>query len=93
MTRLNVVGADLARNEAVHGMTDVTGFGLLGHALEMARGAGLTLRLRVDDAPLLAQAESSPAPASSPAPRTETGQATASPLCSLTGSRTGAACC
>ena len=58
MTRLNVVGADLARNEAVHGMTDVTGFGLLGHALEMARGAGLTLRLGVDDAPLLAQAES-----------------------------------
>ena len=46
MTRLNVIGADLARDEAVHGMTDVTGFGLLGHALEMARGAGLTLRLR-----------------------------------------------
>ena len=59
MTRLNVIGADLARDEAVHGMTDVTGFGLLGHALEMARGAGLTVRLRVDDAPLLAQAESS----------------------------------
>jgi selenide,water dikinase len=58
MTRLNVVGADLARDEAVHGMTDVTGFGLLGHALEMARGAGLTVRLRVDDAPQLAQAES-----------------------------------
>jgi selenide, water dikinase len=58
MTRLNVVGADLALNEAVHGMTDVTGFGLLGHALEMARGAGLTVRLRFDDAPLLAQAES-----------------------------------
>jgi selenide,water dikinase len=37
-------------------MTDVTGFGLLGHALEMARGAGLTVRLRADDAPLLAQA-------------------------------------
>jgi selenide,water dikinase len=58
MTRLNAVGADLARDEAVHGMTDVTGFGLLGHALEMARGAGLTIRLRFDDAPLLAQAES-----------------------------------
>ena len=57
MTRLNVVGADLARDEGVHGMTDVTGFGLLGHALEMARGAGLTVRLHVDDAPLLAQAE------------------------------------
>jgi selenide, water dikinase len=58
MTRLNVIGADLAREEAVHGMTDVTGFGLLGHALEMARGAGLTVRLRFDEAPLLAQAES-----------------------------------
>jgi selenide, water dikinase len=57
MTRLNLVGADLARDEAVHGMTDVTGFGLLGHALEMARGAGVTVRLRVDDAPLLGQAE------------------------------------
>ena len=57
MTRLNVVGADLARDEAVHGMTDVTGFGLLGHALEMARGAGLTVRLRFDDAPQLVQAE------------------------------------
>jgi selenide, water dikinase len=58
MTRLNAVGADLAREEAVHAMTDVTGFGLLGHALEMARGAGLTVRLRAGDAPLLAQAGS-----------------------------------
>jgi selenide,water dikinase len=39
-------------------MTDVTGFGLLGHALEMARGAGVTVRLRLDDVPLLAQAGS-----------------------------------
>jgi selenide,water dikinase len=57
MTRLNLVGADLARDEAVHAMTDVTGFGLLGHALEMARGAGVTVRLRLDDVPLLSQAE------------------------------------
>jgi selenide,water dikinase len=57
MTRLNVVGAELAREEVIHAMTDVTGFGLLGHALEMARGAGVTVRLRVDDAPLLTQAE------------------------------------
>jgi len=41
MTRLNVVGADLARMKEVRAMTDVTGFGLLGHALEMARGAGV----------------------------------------------------
>jgi selenide,water dikinase len=57
MTRLNVVGAELARMPDVHAMTDVTGFGLLGHALEMARGAGVTVRLRVDEAPLLDQAE------------------------------------
>jgi selenide,water dikinase len=58
MTRLNVVGAELAREEVIHAMTDVTGFGLLGHALEMARGAGVTVHLRLDDVPLLVQAES-----------------------------------
>ena len=58
MTRLNVVGAELARMKDVHAMTDVTGFGLLGHALEMARGAGVTVRLRLHDVPLLDQAES-----------------------------------
>jgi selenide, water dikinase len=57
-TRLNVVGAELAREEVIHAMTDVTGFGLLGHALEMARGAGVTVHLRLDDVPLLVQAES-----------------------------------
>ena len=39
-TQLNRIGAALARLDAVHAMTDVTGFGLLGHALEMARGSG-----------------------------------------------------
>ena len=38
-------------------MTDVTGFGLLGHALEMARGAGVTVNLRLGDVPLLNEAE------------------------------------
>ncbi len=37
----------------MHAVTDVTGFGLLGHALEMARGAGLTARLRLDSLPWL----------------------------------------
>lgn len=41
-TQLNAVGPALAELAGVHAMTDVTGFGLLGHALEMARGAGLT---------------------------------------------------
>jgi selenide,water dikinase len=58
MTRLNAVGAELAKEQAVHAITDVTGFGLVGHALEMARGAGMTVRLRLDDVPTLSQAES-----------------------------------
>jgi len=41
-TQLNTVGRDLPGLAGVHAVTDVTGFGLLGHALEMARGAGLT---------------------------------------------------
>ncbi len=44
-TRLNDFGARLAGREGVHALTDVTGFGLLGHALEMARGAGLTVEI------------------------------------------------
>ncbi len=55
-TRLNSVGAELARDDAVHAMTDITGFGLLGHGLEMARGSGLTLELWADEVPLLGRA-------------------------------------
>ena len=44
-TQLNTVGPDLAALSGVHAMTDVTGFGLFGHALEMARGAGLTAEI------------------------------------------------
>ena len=44
-TRLNRPGPELARLPGVHAMTDVTGFGLLGHTLEMARGANLTAHL------------------------------------------------
>jgi selenide, water dikinase len=58
MTLLNRVGADLANESAVHTITDVTGFGLLGHALEMARGANVTLVVRFDDLPLLSDAAS-----------------------------------
>src|SRR5262249_36135065 len=55
-TLLNRIGADLARNAAVHAMTDVTGFGLLGHGLEMARGSNLSLVIRADELPLLPDA-------------------------------------
>jgi len=50
-TRLNRPGADLAALDGVHAMTDVTGFGLLGHTLELARGAKLTARVRYADLP------------------------------------------
>ena len=44
-TRLNTPGIALAEMDGVHAITDVTGFGLAGHALEMARGAGLGITL------------------------------------------------
>jgi selenide,water dikinase len=56
-TLLNRVGLSLAQDEDVHGMTDVTGFGLLGHSLELARGGGISLDIRYDRVPFLAQAE------------------------------------
>jgi selenide,water dikinase len=52
-TQLNTPGPDLAALEGVHAMTDVTGFGLAGHALEMARGAAVTVELDWDQVPLL----------------------------------------
>lgn len=52
-TRPNAIGAELAREDAVHAMTDVTGFGLLGHLLEMCRGAGVGARLDFGSLPLL----------------------------------------
>jgi selenide, water dikinase len=55
-TLLNRIGAELARDADVHAITDVTGFGLLGHALEMARGSQLTLAINADDVPLLSKA-------------------------------------
>jgi len=55
-TLLNSIGAELARDPGVHGMTDVTGFGLLGHGLEMARGSGLSLVIDAAAVPLLARA-------------------------------------
>ena len=57
-TLLNRIGADLAGNPDVHALTDVTGFGILGHGLEMARASGLTLEIDLAALPFLAHAES-----------------------------------
>ena len=53
-TRLNTPGPDLAALDGVHALTDITGFGLAGHALELARGAGLTVLIDWARVPLLA---------------------------------------
>lgn len=47
-TQLNTLGAHLPDLEGVHAVTDVTGFGLLGHALEMARGSGVAIEVDAD---------------------------------------------
>jgi selenide, water dikinase len=52
-TKLNKPGKTLADLPGVHGLTDVTGFGLLGHLLELARGAKLTAKLDMAKIPLL----------------------------------------
>ncbi|MCK2087576.1 selenide, water dikinase SelD [Thauera aromatica] len=55
-TTLNRAGAHLASIDGVHAVTDVTGFGLAGHLLEMCRGAGLGATLQFDRLPLIAEA-------------------------------------
>lgn len=55
-TRLNAVGPDLAGMDGVHSMTDVTGFGLLGHLLEVCRGSGVGAEIRLRDIPLIEEA-------------------------------------
>lgn len=48
-TQLNRPGIDLAAIDGVHALTDVTGFGLLGHTLEIARASGLAAHVRLAD--------------------------------------------
>jgi selenide, water dikinase len=55
-TQLNAIGAGLAARDEVHALTDVTGFGLLGHALEMARGASLVACIDWSSVPVLPEA-------------------------------------
>ena len=52
-TQLNTPGKHLAGLAGVHAMTDVTGFGLLGHLLEVCRGSQLRARLNFADVPII----------------------------------------
>lgn len=53
LVRLNSVGEKLAAIEGVHAMTDITGFGLLGHLIEMAEGSGLGASIQYAGIPVL----------------------------------------
>jgi selenide,water dikinase len=53
MTTLNAAAAKAMEKYTVHACTDITGFGLIGHATEMARGSGKTIRLFADRLPLM----------------------------------------
>ena len=55
-TRLNVTGRSLSALPGVHALTDVTGFGLAGHLLEMCRGARLVAEVSMQRVPLIAGA-------------------------------------
>ena len=52
-TKLNKPGKALSELAGVHALTDITGFGLLGHTLELARGAKMTAQIKMPSVPLL----------------------------------------
>ena len=53
MMQLNKIGELLGKIEGVHAMTDVTGFGFLGHLMEMAEGSGLSAQVYFDKIPII----------------------------------------
>jgi len=53
MSTLNKTSAEIMDKYEVHACTDVTGFGLMGHSLEMAKGSGTVITIRKDDVPVL----------------------------------------
>lgn len=53
MMQLNIAGEELGKIKGVHAMTDVTGFGLLGHLVEMAEGSGISAEINFDTVPLI----------------------------------------
>jgi selenide, water dikinase len=56
LTTLNKSAAEAMRSFDIHGVTDITGFGLAGHALEMAKASAVTLSIQMDALPVMDQA-------------------------------------
>jgi selenide,water dikinase len=56
LIQVNSIGGQLGKQQVVHSMTDVTGFGLLGHAIEMAKASGLSIELDYSSIPLMNEA-------------------------------------
>ncbi len=56
MMQMNKIGADLAAMPGVQALTDVTGFGLLGHLTEMCEGSGLSAEIVYDKVPVIPEA-------------------------------------
>ncbi len=55
-TQLNTAGGALSELQSVHALTDITGFGLLGHLLEICRGSNLSAEINFNDIPVLSHA-------------------------------------
>jgi selenide,water dikinase len=55
-TKLNKPGVALSQLDSVHALTDVTGFGLAGHLLELCRGAKLSAQIQWDSIPVITEA-------------------------------------
>jgi len=53
MMQLNKIGSIMGKIKGVHAMTDVTGFGLLGHLIEMAEGSGMSAKIHFGAVPLI----------------------------------------
>ncbi|MEM8996362.1 MAG: selenide, water dikinase SelD [Acidobacteriota bacterium] len=56
ITTLNRAAAEAMHGFEIHAATDITGFGLAGHGLEMAKGSGHTLRFDIDSVPIMEEA-------------------------------------
>ncbi|MBM7552633.1 selenide,water dikinase [Thalassobacillus pellis] len=57
MAQLNKTASEMLHNYHTHAVTDVTGFGLLGHAYEMAAGSKVSMNIRYSDVPILKETE------------------------------------